>query len=81
MALSYEDRQLLRKVVLNVHMQYYPKHMLTDYEADKVISAGNLVEVIKQEDIVWYDKHAGHGIEFEDKFYFVLKASDIVMVD
>tara|TARA_B100000029_G_C17609036_1_gene968636 strand:- start:10373 stop:10555 length:183 start_codon:yes stop_codon:yes gene_type:complete len=39
MALSYEDRQLLRKVVLNVHMQYYPKHMLTDYEADKLIDS------------------------------------------
>ena len=51
------------------------------YLKGKVISAGDLVEVIKQEDIVWYDKHAGHGIEFEDKFYFVLKASDIVMVD
>ena len=51
------------------------------YLKGKVISAGDLVEVIKQDDIVWYDKHAGHGIEFEDKFYFVLKASDIVMVD
>tara|TARA_R100001126_G_scaffold10609_1_gene5153 strand:+ start:46 stop:303 length:258 start_codon:yes stop_codon:yes gene_type:complete len=51
------------------------------YLKGKVISAGDLVEVIKQEDIVWYDKHAGHGIEFEEKFYFVIKASDIVLVD
>jgi len=51
------------------------------YLKGKVISAGNLVEVIKQDDIVWYDKHAGHGIEFEEKFYFVIKASDIVLVD
>ena len=47
----------------------------------KVISVGNLVEIIKEGDIVYYDKHAGHGIEFENKFYFVIKASDIVLVD
>ena len=51
------------------------------YFKGKVISAGNLVEVIKEDDVVWYDRHAGHGIEFEDKFYFVIKASDIVLVD
>jgi len=51
------------------------------YLKGKVISAGNLVEVIKENDIVWYDRHAGHGIEFEDKFYFVIKSSDIVLVD
>ena len=47
----------------------------------KVISVGNLVEVIKQEDVVWYDRHAGHVIEYDGKFYFVIKASDIVLVD
>mgnify|MGYP003140813500 CR=1 FL=1 len=51
------------------------------YFKGKVISAGNLVEVIKEDDVVWYDRHAGHGIEFKDKFYFVIKASDIVLVD
>ena len=51
------------------------------YLKGKVISIGNLVEIIKEGDIVYYDKHAGHGIEFENKFYFVIKASDIVLVD
>ena len=51
------------------------------YFKGKVISSGNLVEVIKEGDVVWYDRHAGHGIEFEEKFYFVIKASDIVLVD
>ena len=51
------------------------------YFKGKVISIGNLVEAIKEEDVVWYDRHAGHGIEFGDKFYFVIKASDIVLVD
>jgi len=51
------------------------------YFKGKVISAGNLVEGIETNDIVWYDRHAGHGIEYDDKFYFVIKASDIVLVD
>ena len=51
------------------------------YFKGTVISVGNLVEGIKDNDIVWYDRHAGHGIEFKDKFYFVIKASDIVLVD
>tara|TARA_Y100000592_G_scaffold92752_1_gene154906 strand:+ start:74 stop:331 length:258 start_codon:yes stop_codon:yes gene_type:complete len=51
------------------------------YLKGKVISVGSLVEGIIEQDTVWYDKHAGHGIEFKDKFYFVIKASDIVLVD
>jgi co-chaperonin GroES (HSP10) len=33
------------------------------YIKAKVISVGNLVEGINDEDIVYYDKHAGHGID------------------
>ena len=51
------------------------------YFKGKVVSAGNLVEGVETNDIVWYDRHAGHGIEYDDKFYFVIKASDIVLVD
>ena len=51
------------------------------YLKGKVISAGNLIEFIKDGDVVDYDKHAGHGIHFKDKLYFVIKASDIVLVD
>jgi co-chaperonin GroES (HSP10) len=51
------------------------------YFKGKVVSVGNLVEVIKQDDVVWYDRFAGHGIDFDDKFYFVIKSSDIVLVD
>jgi co-chaperonin GroES (HSP10) len=46
-----------------------------------VVSVGNLVEGLKEGETVWYDRHAGHGIDFEDKFYFVIKVSDIVLVD
>jgi len=51
------------------------------YSKGEVISFGNLVEFVKEGDVVWYDRHAGHGIEFEEKFYFVIKSSDIVLVD
>jgi co-chaperonin GroES (HSP10) len=51
------------------------------YIKAKVISAGNLVEVVKDGDIVHYDKHAGYGIQYKDKLYFVIKISDIVLVD
>ena len=51
------------------------------YFKGKAISVGNLVEGISADDIVWYDKFAGHGIEYDSKFYFVIKASDIVLVD
>lgn len=37
--LKVEERNILRKVVRNVHMQYYPKHFQTDYEADKIIAS------------------------------------------
>ena len=51
------------------------------YLRGKVISAGNLAEFLNEGDIVHYDKHAGHGIQFKEKLYFVIKASDIVLVD
>jgi co-chaperonin GroES (HSP10) len=51
------------------------------YIKASIVSAGNLVEGVKDGDIIYYDKHAGHGVQFEDKLYFVIKASDIVLVD
>ena len=51
------------------------------YLKGKVISAGHLAEVLSKDDIVDYDKHAGHGIEWKDKLYYVLKLGDIVLVE
>ena len=51
------------------------------YIKAKVISVGNLVEGIKEKDIVYYDKHAGHGIQHKDKFYYVIKQMDVVLID
>ena len=51
------------------------------YIKAKVISIGNLVEGIKENDIIYYDKHAGHGIQHKDKFYGVIKQQDVVLID
>jgi len=51
------------------------------YLKAKVISVGNLVEGIKENDVVYYDKHAGHGIQHKDKFYNVIKQQNVVLLD
>ena len=51
------------------------------YSKAKVISIGNLVEGIQENDIIHYDKHAGHGIQHKDTFYHVIKQMDVVLID
>ena len=51
------------------------------YIKAKAISVGNLVEGIKQDDIVYYDKHAGHGVQYKDILYQVIRSGDVVLID
>ena len=51
------------------------------YLKAKVVSIGNLVEGIQEGDTIYYDKHAGHGIQHKDKFYGVIKQQDVVLID
>ena len=51
------------------------------YLKAKVISIGDNVEGIKEGDVIYYDKHAGHGIQHKDKFYHVIKQMDVVLID
>ena len=51
------------------------------YIKAKIISAGNLVEGLKDGEIVYYDKHAGHGISYKDKLYQVIRSMDVVLVE
>ena len=51
------------------------------YAKGKIISAGDKVEMLNTNDIVHYDKHAGHGIQWKDKLYHVIKVSDIVLIE
>ena len=46
-----------------------------------IISVGNLVDGIKEDEVVYYDKHAGHGITWKDTMYHVIRARDIVLVE
>ena len=46
-----------------------------------VISIGNLVEGIKEKDIVYYDKHAGHDIQYKHILYRVIRSGDVVLID
>ena len=51
------------------------------YIKAKAISVGNLVEGIKQDDIVYYDKHAGHGVQYKETLYQVIRSGDVVLID
>ena len=51
------------------------------YIKAKVVSTGNLVEGIKENDIVYYDKHAGHGVQYKDILYHVIRSGDVVLID
>ena len=51
------------------------------YIKAKIISTGNLVEGLKDGDTIYYDKHAGHGIQHKDTFYHVIKQMDVVLID
>jgi len=46
-----------------------------------VISVGNLVEGVKNNDVVYYDKHAGHGVQYKDILYQVIRSGDVVLID
>ena len=37
--LSLKDRRRLRTIVKKTHLKHYPTHMITDYEADKLVEA------------------------------------------
>ncbi len=51
------------------------------YIKANVISTGNLVEGIEDKDVVYYDKHAGHGVQYNDKLYQVIQSRDVVLID
>ncbi len=51
------------------------------YIKANVISIGNLVEGIEEKDIVYYDKHAGHDVQYKDILYRVIRSGDVVLID
>jgi co-chaperonin GroES (HSP10) len=54
------------------------------YLRGKIVSKGDLCppdDVIKKDDIVYYDKHAGHEITYNKEQYYVMTIKDIVLVE
>ena len=51
------------------------------YLKARVISVGDKVEHIRDGDVIRYDKHAGHGIEWNEKLYQVITIGDVVIVE
>ena len=51
------------------------------FSKGNVISVGEAVNGINKGDTVWYDKHAGNGIEYDNKYYYVIKHGDVVIIE
>jgi len=50
------------------------------YVEATVVSVGGDIVGIKQQDKIFFDRHAGHKIELEKQTYHVIKAQDVVVV-
>lgn len=50
------------------------------YVKAKVISPGSAVKGVEEGDTIIFDKHAGHGVEIDNKFYKVIQERDVVLV-
>lgn len=51
------------------------------YLKAEVVSVGDKAKGVEPGDIIRYDKHAGHGIEWKDEFYHVINLGDVVIVE
>ena len=51
------------------------------YKKARIVSVGNLVEMITKGDMIYYDAMAGHDISYEDVMYRVIRMRDIVIVE
>ena len=51
------------------------------YRKANIISVGDMVEVVKKGDVIYYDGVAGHDIAYNDELYRVIRMKDIVLVE
>jgi len=50
------------------------------YLQAKVLSIGDEVVGVKEGDMIFYDRHAGHKIEIDKDIYHLIRLSDVVVV-
>ena len=50
------------------------------YVQATVVSSGDEVAGVKPNDVIYFDRHAGHKIEVDKESYHVIKSGDIVVV-
>ena len=50
------------------------------YRMAKVVTIGNAVAGLKANDTIYYDRHAGFGIEINNEKLTVIKEVDVVVV-
>ena len=50
------------------------------YKEATIHSVSDNIKGVKKDDKIYYDKHAGHGIEVNKEKYTVIKLQDIVVV-
>lgn len=51
------------------------------YLKAEIVSVGDKVVGLKPGDMIRYDKHAGHGIEWQEKLYHVITVGDVVILE
>ena len=50
------------------------------YRQGVVKSVGSLVQGVKANDNIYYDKHAGFSVEIDENIFLVIKQQDVVIV-
>ncbi len=50
------------------------------YRRAVIISVSDDIKGLKQDDVIYYDRHAGHGIEFNKDKFTLIKLQDVVVV-
>ena len=50
------------------------------YKEAIVVSVSEDIKCLKEADVIYYDKAAGHGIEFDGHEYQVIRLQDVVIV-
>lgn len=50
------------------------------YVEAKVLKVGDEVVGVKENDSIFFDRHAGHKIEYNKETYHIIKLGDVVVV-